>query len=65
MAQFQPDSGSVKLSNDNAADTSHQTRTRPMHKFLHEWRVITRHPELDSVRNNELRWTESLDGRPS
>jgi hypothetical protein len=36
-----------------------------MHKFLHEWRVITRHPELDSVRNNELRWSESLDGRPS
>lgn len=64
MAHFATNAGHLRL------HTTHQTSSesidgtkRPMHKFLREWRVITRHPELDRIRRKETDWSASLDGR--
>ncbi len=65
MAHNQSSMGAGTITDDASADINAQTRPRPMHKFLHGWRVITRHPELDRVRKQELRWSQSLDGRLS
>ncbi len=67
MAHDHTDSGAETIEDNASAPitTQMQKPSRPMHKFLQGWRVITRHPELDRVRKHELRWSQSLDGKPS
>jgi hypothetical protein len=67
MAHDHTDAGAQIIQDNAPTDITLQTEkpSRPMHRFLQGWRVITRHPELDAVRKQELRWDQSLDGKPS
>lgn len=67
MAHFATNTGHSPVSRpDQHTETAAPTREqRPVHKFLHEWRVITRHPDLDRIRRQETDWSRSLDGRLS
>ena len=37
-------------------------RQAVLRKFLKEWRGLAQRPELGCTRNEEMRWSESLDG---
>jgi len=66
MAHFATNAGDLRLRDTRpTSNESVDGHPRPMHKFLQEWRVITRHPELDRVRRKETDWSVSLDGRLS